>query len=964
MVLLPRRWMLVFLVFLTSVLSPQIWRGTATAAPAPSDVFPLKTYERELSNGLKVIVVPTGFPQIVSLQIPVQTGARNEVEEGKTGFAHFFEHMMFRGTQANPPDVYQAYLQKMGARQNAYTSNDYTNYHTTFGKDDLELMLRLEADRFMNLSFDESAFKTEARAVLGEYNKNSAEPANKLWEVTKDAAFSRHTYKHTVIGFLPDVENMPNQYAYAKTFFDRWYRPEYTSIIVSGDVDPEATFKLVEKYFKPWKRGSYKVTIPVEPAPAGPIYQHVSWESPTLAQLLIGFHGPAFAADDRDYAALRLLFELAFGETSAVYKRLVLSEQKLSALSASPSDSKDPDLYTINAEVKDPKDIVAIRDSLLAAAQKYAAEPVSRAELDAVRSHERYALGRHLDTTENIAGLLAALVHYERRADTLNRLYRAAEKVTPADVQRVAQKLFTDKNLVVTTLSKDALPAAIAQVPSLRTLAKTSVPPALDASVPLIVQKNAVPFLNIKIQFKTGSAYDPQGKEGLAALAGQMVTEAGTRQMRYEELQQALYPYAASFSSQVDKELTTFTLSVHRDHAATVLDLLLPNIIAAGLRPDDFTRLKSEQENALKIGLRTNNEEELGKERLQELIFAHTVYEHPVLGTLAGLEATTPADVQNFMSNQYTQAALQIGINGDVPPELVTKLKTDLAALPRGKAAAPLAIKAKPLAGLQVNIIEKPTRATAMSIGHALDVTRGQPDFAALWLARAWLGEHRSSMSHLFQRIREVRGLNYGDYAYIEAFPGGMYSFFPSPNVPRRAQIFELWLRPVMPENAHMTLRIALYELNRLLDQGLTAAQFEETRAYLLKNVYLMTATQNAQIGYALDSRWYGTEPYTDYMRKELNRLTVGEVNAALRRHLSSKNLQVVIVTADAKGLRDKLTSDSPSPIVYDGEKPAELLAEDRIIGALPLGIKLDQVTITPIDAVFQGPAIKSSSVR
>src|SRR6478735_1588538 len=284
--------------------SPGLSKAATPAKPAAkADIMPFSVTEKTLPNGLKVIVVPTGFPNLVSLQIPVQTGSRNEVEEGKTGFAHFFEHMMFRGTKNISPEVYQGYLTTMGARQNAYTSGDYTNYHTTFSKDDLDLMLKIEADRFQNLSYSESAFKTEARAVLGEYNKNSANPMSKLYEVTKDKAFTTHTYKHTTMGFIKDIEDMPNQYQYSKVFFDRWYRPERTTIIIAGDVDPKNAVALVEKYWSGWKRGSYNVAVPAEPAAQGAQYRHVSWQSPTLPLVTVAFRAPAFSDTKKDQAA-------------------------------------------------------------------------------------------------------------------------------------------------------------------------------------------------------------------------------------------------------------------------------------------------------------------------------------------------------------------------------------------------------------------------------------------------------------------------------------------------------------------------------------------------------------------------------------------------------------------------------------------------------------------------------------
>ncbi|MBK5259909.1 MAG: insulinase family protein, partial [Thermoanaerobaculia bacterium] len=219
-------------------------------------------------------------------------------------------------------------------------------------------------------------------------------------------------------------------------------------------------------------------------------------------------------------------------------------------------------------------------------------------------------------------------------------------------------------------------------------------------------------------------------------------------------------------------------------------------------------------------------------------------------------------------------------------------------------------------------------------------------------IARAWLGEHRMSSGQLYNRIREVRGLNYGDYAYIEYFnrPGGQ--FFPSPNIARRSQMFELWIRPVVPENAQMSLRIALFELQKLIDNGLTQEQFETTRDYLMKNAYLMTANQNQRLGYALDSWWYGMPDYVDHMRAQYRKLTRDDVNRAVRKYLSAKNLHAVIITKDAQGLRDLLLADGASSIKYDAAKP-DLADEDLLIGAMKLKIAPEKIRIVSVDDVF-----------
>ena len=412
---------------------------------------------------------------------------------------------------------------------------------------------------------------------------------------------------------------------------------------------------------------------------------------------------------------------------------------------------------------------------------------------------------------------------------------------------------------------------------------------------------------------------------------------------------------AASFTEQVDKEMTTFTARVHRETWRPFADLVLPLLLDPGWREEDFARLRDAQRNALIQDLRSNNEEELGKERLQWNVFAGTPYAHPVPGTVAGLDAITLDDVRAFAARHYVRANRSIGAAGAVSEALTRRVRSALERLPAGPAtpAPDIAVSRRP--GLRVELLQKDTRATAISLGHPIDVTRRHPDFAALWLARTWLGEHRSSVSHLYQRLREIRGLNYGDYAYIEAFSGGMFSFFPDANRARHHQLFEIWIRPVAPENAVMALRIALHELDALITNGLSERDFAVTRDYLVKSVPLLTATQDHRLGYALDSRWHGIGEFTGEMRSRLETLDARSVNAAVRRHLSATDLDIVMITPDATALREALLSDAPTTLTYDAPKPPELLEEDRVIGARRLGLSAASVIITPVDSVFAG---------
>ena len=727
----------------------------------------------------------------------MQTGSRNEVEPGKSGFAHFFEHLMFRGTPATPPQKYREIMVNAGARENASTGDDFTRYYATFAKEDLPVMLQTYADLFQNLAYSEGDFKTEARAILGEYNKNSAEPLRKLFEVQRERFFQAHTYKHTTMGFIKDIENMPNEYEYAKLFFQRWYRPQFTTLIVAGDVTAEQVMPMIEKYWGVWEAGAPAAAeIPKEPAPKGPQYVHVPWTSETLPWVTVAYLGPAFDEKSKDAPALDILAALCFGPTSDLYKRLVVTEQKVDAMDVDTPAGVDPSLFTVLARVKNPADTVYVRDQILATIADAQANQVTARRLADSKSFNKYAFARTLDSTERIAAVVSAYAPYRRSFETANNYYRTFDSLTPADLQAAAKTYFVHNSLIVTTLSKDPLPngietlpppAAQATAPATEPAApKTAVTPiqvaadaAAGARIPLVEQKSPLPQLDVKLLFNVGSAHDPAGKEGLAALTAAMIAEAGSTSMSIDQIRAALYPMAGSFNGGVDKEMTTFTAIIHKDNWQPFLGIVLPQLLEAGFREDDFKRLKEAQLNALTTDLRSNNEEELGKEQLQIDIFRGTPYAHVALGTVAGINAITLDDVRNFAKAMYTRANVTLGVSGDVPPEMVRTVQANLGKLPEGPAAPKVTVHVTRQPGMNVDILEKDTRATAISFGFPIDVNRAHPDFAALSIARVWLGEHRASSGRLYQRLRQVRGMNYGDYAYIEAFPRGCSSSSP-----------------------------------------------------------------------------------------------------------------------------------------------------------------------------------------
>ncbi|HKP85632.1 MAG TPA: pitrilysin family protein [Blastocatellia bacterium] len=470
-----------------------------------------------------------------------------------------------------------------------------------------------------------------------------------------------------------------------------------------------------------------------------------------------------------------------------------------------------------------------------------------------------------------------------------------------------------------------------------------------------VLLPNSSPLVSFRLLFNVGSASDPKGKEGVAALVAEMISKGGSRTMSYEQIVNAMYPMATSFGSQVDKEMTVFGGTTHVDNLQKYYQLISDMLLNPGWREDDFKRLREDAINSLKISLRSNNDEELGKEVLYNSIYENHPYGHYNVGTVESLQKMTLDDLKKFYQENYTQANLVLGLAGGFPKEFQAKIEADLASrLPAGKPAKLSLPQPEKVSGLEMQIIEKDTPGTAISFGFPIPVRRGDPDWPALLLMQSYFGQHRSSNSYLYQRLRQIRGLNYGDYAYIEYFPRGMFQFHPDPNLGRQQQIFQVWIRPVEPKNGLFTLKAGLYELDKLARNGMSKEDFEATRQFLTKFVNVLTKDQDALLGYALDSRYYGIPDFTTYVRDQLRKLTLEDANRVIKKYLQADNVKIVVITKDAEGFKKGALSNQPSPISYTSPPPKEILDEDKIIENYKLKLDAKSVQVVPVEQVFE----------
>ncbi len=408
------------------------------------NIFPYKIINHKLENGLKVIFIPMESNGIVSSYTVVRTGSRDEWEAGKSGFAHFFEHMMFRGTKRHPGAMYDSLITSMGADANAYTTDDYTCYHLNISNEDLPMVIDLEADRFQNLAYTKEGFQTESGAVYGEYRKGRTSPFQVLWEDLKNTAFKKHTYKHTTIGYEKDIKDMPNLYDYSLTFYQRYYRPENCVVMVVGDFDQNKTLLEIKKQYSNWATGYTMPKIDVEPEQKSELKANVSYQGKTNPIITLAYKGIAFDPNNKNFLSAQIFGDIAFGATSDLYKKLYLKEQKLQVLSSEIDMNRDPFLWMFFGVVNQESDIDYVNTEMLNTIEFFKTNLVTKEKLEKVKKKMKYSFLMGLDTPDKVAGGLAKFIAITGGLENLENYYNTLNSITPEDIQNTVKKYFVN----------------------------------------------------------------------------------------------------------------------------------------------------------------------------------------------------------------------------------------------------------------------------------------------------------------------------------------------------------------------------------------------------------------------------------------------------------------------------------------------------------------------------------------
>jgi zinc protease len=426
---------------------------TTTPAQSKGGVFPFSYEVVELDNGFRAYLIKAGAPGQVAYVTMVRTGSRDEVEPGKSGFAHFFEHMMFRGTEKYPD--FDGETTKMGAFRNASTWPDQTAYYMVANSEYLEKIMDIESDRFQNLKYSEADFRTEAGAILGEYQQGARDPQRFLNEKVREAVFQKHTYRHTTIGFEADVRAMPQAYEYSKSFYERFYRPENIVLVIAGDFDTAKAKQLIAKYYGGWKPGYKAPPIVAEPPQTASHDATVKYPGRTLPIISMNYRAPAWHPTAKSGVALEVLGRVAFGPNSAISRKLVLDESRVQYLVPAFGLSRDPYVVSVQTMVNKPEDVKAVEAELLATVKKFQDTPIDPKQLADTKNSLKYGFLMGLETAQDVAFSVMQVIIATGRLEPIEDYYKTLDAVTPGDIREAARKFLVETGRTTITMVQE-----------------------------------------------------------------------------------------------------------------------------------------------------------------------------------------------------------------------------------------------------------------------------------------------------------------------------------------------------------------------------------------------------------------------------------------------------------------------------------------------------------------------------
>jgi zinc protease len=901
-----------FIALLVVIAASRATPGAEPAKAADADHALFKTAAalfddvktKTLANGLTIYLKPIPGSPIVTTMVAYKVGACDE-DLDQTGLSHYLEHLMFKGTDKLAPGDIDRRTQRNGGRNNAYTTEDMTVYHFDFAADRWLTALEIEADRMRNTRVDaKHEFQQEKGAVISELNRNEDRP----WDLEQKAILpllfgAKSPYGHPVIGERQHVEGATAEII--TRHYDRWYHPNNAALVIVGGFDEKEALAAIDKLFSAIPKAELPPRKPVVASPERKeTVRHKMPSKFEMPRLLMGFNTVPAGAED-SYALDVLQTVLGSGRTSRLYRKLIDEDKLASSVSASHSSGRYPGWFSINVELVK-NDLDKVEKTVMDEIARIAMDGITEAELKRVK---RGMVASYIFSNESIHSICDSIAQSvtANDLDYLKSYLPRLDKVTAADVKRVAQKFMVDaKGVVVWSVpqpankEKSAIPAGRndttprparsgraaadggAEAFQLSAAKTVTLPNGLKL---LLLENHRLPLVVAEAKVKQVRLREPAEKNGVTALMGNLMEE-GTATRKGEEIARLIEDTGGSLSvGASDGKIKVLSPDIELG-----FDLLLDCLMNPSFPADAFDAKRDELLSLIAEEERTPGD--LASREFAAGVYGKHPYGRSALGKAEIVKKLTRQDCLDFHAALFRPDNVVMAVVGDFDSEKLVKLITKLTA--NWKPAALPALPDYPIempAKFTQKIISDPeAQQVHVYLGHR-GIKRDNPDYYKLLVMDNVLGTGPGFTDRLSANLRDRQGLAYTVSGQIAASAGkepgtftGYIGTFPKDFI---------WVRDSF-----------LKEIRKIRDEPPTKQEVDDAVKYLTGSLpfRIITSEQVASLLLSIDEYHLGLNYLDDY-RKAVSAVTPEEVQAVAKKYLDPDRIFLVAVGAiDADG--------------------------------------------------------------
>ena len=889
---------------------------------------------RVLGNGLEVYSARDTSTTNVSVQVWYKVGSKDD-PAGRSGFAHLFEHLMFKATRNLPPETFDRLTEDVGGSLNAFTADDTTAYYEIVPANHLERVLFAEAERMGSLVVDDAVFKAERDVVKEELRQRVlAPPYGRLFSLyVPQEAYQEHPYRRPGIGSLTDLDAA--QIGEVLAFHETFYRPDNAYLIVVGNFEDNELNGWVDKYFGPIARPERALPVNDVDEPARTAAREATYYAPnvSLPAVLVNWLVPEYASEDS--AALLVLDGiLSTGASSRLYRSLVYEQQIAAEIGTSLDQAQQAGNISAYALMATGRTAAEGKAALLAEVAKLRDQKVSREELDEAKNELIAARLRNRESLLGLGNEVGESLIMAGDAAASEKLLERIRTVTVDDVQRVAQAYLGDQSYVVINYLGDSdKPADVPAEPrtpatdapiTLEALAPAGEPvtlapegervpmpnagPERDVTTPsvterrlanglrvLVAPRHNLPLVAALLSFDVGSSADPAGKAGVASLTAALISE-GTSMKTAPQIATQIESLGAELSAAAGNDFTQLAVNSPSEVFEGSAALLSELVHDATFPEADLTRLKAQYLDGLSVSL--SDPAAVADLASSRVIYGAAPYGAALDGTPTSIPTITRDDVVELYRTRWLPSSATLVFSGDIEPDaafaLAEKLFSDLRD-PEDAAAKIDNPAGEPIAS-RVVVIDQPGAGQAAIEAVSRSIARDDPDYYPLLLGNAVLGGGYSA--RLNAEIRVKRGLSYGASSGLGArVDEGLFSASTQTRNDAAAEVVSL----------------ISTEISRLSSEPVSAEELAPRRATVLGSFSRSLETVSRLSSVVAGFAQYGLpiEEFGQYATK-VQAVTPEQIRDAVGRRLPAAGMSFVVV-GDAAPFIAQLTAAYPN---------------------------------------------------